>query len=122
MPLFEFNCRDCGKRFTFLTGVIRDNTEPRCPRCGSVSLDKLISRVARGRSDDDRMDELADRMEQRNLDDPHEVQRFARDMSRELAAETGEDVADEMEEMIEAEARGEDGLSDTGGGADETIY
>ena len=127
MPLFEYVCRGCAKQFTFLAGMIRDNTDARCPRCGSADLQKLMSRVARGRSDDDRMEAMAERMESKDLDDPRSLRQFAREMGREMSAETGEDMGDEMEAMIEAEARGElddeGGLGGAGGGGDDgTIY
>ena len=127
MPLFEFRCQDCQKQFTFLTGFIAENNDPACPRCGSLQLKKLISRVARGRSDDERMDSLADRLENADMDDPRDLRRFAREMGREMGAETGEDMSDEMEELIEAEARGEldegGAMGGTGGGGDDgTIY
>jgi len=129
MPLFEFRCEECAKRFTFLAGVIADNNDPACPRCGSTHLKKLISRVAHGRSDDERMDSLADRLESADMEDPRDLRRFAREMGREMSAETGEDMSDEMEELIEAEARGEsdeDGgmgsMGGLGGGDDGTIY
>ena len=112
MPLFEYVCRECDKKFTFLAGVISDNTDARCPRCGSADLRKLISRVSRGRSDDDRMEAMAERMGSKDLDDPRALRQFAREMGREMSAETGEDMTDEMEAMIEAEARGE--LDDEG--------
>ena len=127
MPLYEYRCRECAKQFTFLAGVIRDNTEARCPRCGSSELARLMSRVARGRSDDDRMESLAEKMETKDLDDPGSLRQFAREMGREMSAETGEDMRDEMEAMIEAEARGEADEDGTGGGLggsgdDGTIY
>jgi putative FmdB family regulatory protein len=128
MPLYEYSCRDCSKQFTFLAGVISDNSDATCPRCGSQNLAKLISRVARGRSDDERMEAMAERMETKDLDDPGSLRQFAREMGRELSAETGEDVGDEMEAMIEAEARGETGEggfggSSSGGNSDDgTIY
>jgi putative FmdB family regulatory protein len=121
MPLFEFVCCECDKQFTFLAGVISDNAAARCPRCGSAQLRKLISRVARGRSDDERMDIVAERMENQNLDDPAALRRFAREMGREISAETGEDVGDEMEAMIDAESGGGTG-GKSGGGDDGTIY
>jgi putative FmdB family regulatory protein len=40
MPLFEYHCRDCGKRFeAFVTGSHR----PVCPSCKSEDLEKLVS-------------------------------------------------------------------------------
>jgi hypothetical protein len=43
-------------------------------------------------------------------------------MGREMGAETGEDMSDEIEEMIEVESRGEKSTSDGGSGDDGTIY
>lgn len=124
MPLFEFSCLDCAKRFTFLSGVVADNAAPRCPVCHSQRLKKLMSKFSRGRSDDDRMDAMGEKLEAQNFDDPRELRRFAREMGREMGAETGEDMSDEMEAMIEEEASGEGGMSDSGGGGrdDGTIY
>ncbi len=136
MPLFEYRCENCGKQFTFLTGVLSGSVEPKCPRCDSAQLKKLMSRFVRGRSDDARMDALAERLENSDFEDEGVARRFAREMGREMGAESGEDLSDEIEELIELEARGEDGAegaedggqnSSTGGwsggsGDDGTIY
>jgi putative FmdB family regulatory protein len=119
MPLFEFACQNCDKRFTFMTGVVAGNDEPRCPKCQSVQLRKLISRVARGRSDDDRMEAVAERLETRDLDDARDLRRFAREMGKEMGAESGEDLSDELEALIEEEAGG---ASTNAHGDDGTIY
>ncbi len=122
MPLFEFSCLDCGKRFTFLSGVVADNSAPRCPVCQSEKLKKLMSHFARGRSDDARMDAMGEKLEGQNFDDPRELRRFAREMGREMGSETGEDLSDEMEAMIDAESDGEAGGMPGGGGDDGAIY
>lgn len=121
MPLFEYSCLDCGKRFTFLAGVVADNDAPRCPVCRSQQLKKLMSRFARGRSDDARMEALGDRLEEQNFDDPRQLRHFAREMGREMGAESGEDLSDEMEAMIEEEADGGAGAG-AGGSDDGAIY
>ena len=41
MPLFEYICKACGERAELLvTGACR----PACPRCGSLQLEKQLSR------------------------------------------------------------------------------
>lgn len=122
MPLFEFVCLDCEKRFTFLTGVVAEEEAPRCPRCQSEKLKKLMSRFSRGRSDDARMEELGDKVENQDFDDPRQLRRFAREMGREMGAETGEDLSDEMEALFEEELDESGGASPRSGGDDGTIY
>jgi len=120
MPLFEYACRNCDKRFTWMSGVVATDQPPSCPVCQATDLRKLISRVTRGRSDDARMESIADKLETQDFDDASQLRRFAREMGREMGAESGEDLSDEMEELIEAEAKGDTAM---GGGADDgTIY
>ncbi len=121
MPLYEYRCNECNRKFTYLVGMIADNKDPQCPRCGSKDLKKLISRVARVRSEDEMLDDLADPSKIGDLDDPASLRRWARKMGKELSGEMGEDITEELEEMIEAEARGELGEGGEGGG-DDTIY
>ena len=122
MPLFEYACRSCDKRFTWMSGVVSTERPPRCPACQSTDLRKLISRVTRGRTDDARMESLADKLENQDFDDSHELRRFAREMGREMGAESGEDLSDEMEELIEAEAKGHGEMGMGNHADDGTIY
>jgi len=46
MPLFEYRCDKCKRRFSLLVGVTAEKAELRCPRCGSRKATKLISRIA----------------------------------------------------------------------------
>ena len=42
MPLYDFECQDCGRRFEDL--VFEDDEEnPVCPKCGSTNTLRLIS-------------------------------------------------------------------------------
>lgn len=40
MPIYEYACRECGRRFETL---VRSGSEPACPACGSQALDKQLS-------------------------------------------------------------------------------
>ena len=44
MPMFDFQCRACGKEFEAL---VRPQDPPAtCPQCGSADIDKLLSGFA----------------------------------------------------------------------------
>ena len=43
MPLFEYECRGCGKQFEYLT---RSGQSPSCPSCQGSDLQKLLSAFA----------------------------------------------------------------------------
>ena len=59
MPLFEYRCKNCQRRFTALVGVVADAKPPACPSCKSTGLTKLMSRVSALRSEDALLDALA---------------------------------------------------------------
>ncbi len=44
MPIFEYQCKGCGKEFEAL--VLPTTGAPTCPACKSTELEKLISRPA----------------------------------------------------------------------------
>lgn len=48
MPIFEFECRDCGNGFEELT---RGQEKICCPHCKSRNLSKLISSFATNEND-----------------------------------------------------------------------
>jgi putative FmdB family regulatory protein len=43
MPLFEYECQDCGTRFEEL---VMDGATPRCPACGAADARRLYSTVS----------------------------------------------------------------------------
>jgi putative FmdB family regulatory protein len=45
MPLFEYECRGCGRQFEYLT---RAGQSPACPSCASAELEKRLSAFAVG--------------------------------------------------------------------------
>jgi putative FmdB family regulatory protein len=93
MPIYEYRCRKCGKRFSVLTLRVSETAEPRCDHCGSRAADRLMSRFAMPKSDEARMEALADPSSLGDLDenDPKSMSRWMRKMGKEM----GEDVAGE---------------------------
>jgi putative FmdB family regulatory protein len=119
MPLYEYRCTSCKKRVTLLTLRASESVDEVCDRCGARTLERLMSRFAMGRSDEARMNALANPSNLSGLDenDPGSVARWMKKMGREMGDEVGggseiEEMADEMA----AGSLGEDG--DDGGGGD----
>ena len=106
MPIYEYRCNDCRRRVSrFYRSFDAIEKEPTCPRCGGTSLDRLISRVALVRSEDSRLDDLADPSMLSGLDedDPKSIARWMRKMS----AETGEEMPEEFDEVVDRLERGQ---------------
>jgi hypothetical protein len=104
MPVFEYRCQACQRKFSALIGMTAEPDEVKCPACGSQEAQKLVSRFARYRNEDDRIDELADKFE--NMADVNDHAAM-RGMVRDLGKAMDEDVADEMEELFEADLAGD---------------
>jgi putative FmdB family regulatory protein len=112
MPIYEYRCHGCKKVFSFLVGVVADSGEPECPRCGSREFSKLISKVARIRSKDAILEDLADPSQIDNPDNPRAVAQWAKKIGKTLGDETGEDFGAEMDEMLENPTGGEEGTDE----------
>ena len=49
MPLYDYQCRVCGREFTHFWRSIQaaqDGPAPRCPACGRDETQRLVSQVA----------------------------------------------------------------------------
>ena len=42
MPIYDYKCQACGNAFEML---VRTNSAPACPKCGSTALEKCISSI-----------------------------------------------------------------------------
>ena len=101
MPIYEYRCHSCKRRVSLLWRTFDDveAKEPVCPRCGSRKLSRLISRVAVVRSEDSRLDDLADPGTLDGLDenDPKSLARWMRKMSNEMGEDMGEAVINQLQ-------------------------
>src|SRR5215813_645314 len=99
MPIYEYDCRDCRRVVSLL--VLRPATAeaPRCPRCGGTALTRVMSRFATVKSEEARLDALADDASFGDMDenDPASVARFMKKMGREL----GDDVGGDLDEAVD---------------------
>jgi putative FmdB family regulatory protein len=43
MPLYEYDCRDCG---THAEVLVRGHEEPHCPACAGTNLERVLSTFA----------------------------------------------------------------------------
>ncbi len=122
MPIYEYDCGDCRKRVSLLVRSISNPGTPTCPRCGGTNLERLMSRFAVVRSEDDRMDDLGgDLGDLGDLDeeDPRAVAKVMRRMKDEL----GEDAGEDFDEAVDAMESGEfpDEAAGDGDGGDDDL-
>jgi putative FmdB family regulatory protein len=106
MPFYDFQCEACRRRSRlFYTYAEYDTAVPQCRHCGSSQLKRLISRVALAKSEDARLEAMADDSMLAGLDeeDPRSLGRFMRKMSSEM----GEDLGDEFSEVVDRLESGE---------------
>jgi putative FmdB family regulatory protein len=117
MPIYEYRCADCGRKTQVLTLSVKTAVEPKCRHCGGANLTKLVSRVAFLRSEESRLESLADPSSLSGLDenDPKSVARWMKKMGREMGEEAGEDFDGEVDRAVE-EMGHEEGGEGAGGG------
>ncbi len=118
MPIYEYRCTDCRRRFSVFWRAFSDVAEETvtCRHCDSSDVRRLVSRVRMIRSEESRLDDLDDPSAWGDFDenDPKSMGRMMRKMTQELGDEAGElgpefdEVLDRLEsgqapEQIEAE-------------------
>ena len=109
MPLYEYICDQCNRKFSWLVGVVADPTPPTCDRCGAQkAVRKEVSRFARLRSEEEALDSLTDPDSIGDLDDPATMRKWTKEMGREL----GEDLGDEFDEYLDGASDGPEVGSD----------
>ena len=118
MPIFEYTCDACGRRFSALVGVVARAGPPACPRCGGEALTKQVSRFARLRSEDETMESLTDESSFGDIEnDPRAMRKWVREMGKAM----DEDMDQDLEAALEEEMEGEGGQGE-GGAPDDTVY
>ena len=105
MPIYEYRCEDCGRISEFLVIRTDDKAAPQCKQCKSKKMSRVLSRVRVVRSEESRIESLADPSKWGDLDekDPKSMAKMMKRMGKEFGDEMGDLNMDEMEQAIEEE-------------------
>ena len=114
MPLYEYRCLDCKKRSTILVLSLANQTPAACSHCASTRVERILSRFASPKSEEARLEALADPSNLAGLDehDPRSMTRFMKKIGKEIGEDFGDDLSEAMEsnETDALESDGTDGL------------
>jgi putative FmdB family regulatory protein len=106
MPTYDYRCEECGKRVSIVQSYEEYGQKPvACPYCGSQKLQRLVNRVRFARSEESRLDSLADPGAWGNVDedDPRSMAQMMRKMGQEM----GEELPAEFNEVVDRLEAGE---------------
>lgn len=100
MPIYEYRCLACGKRSSVLVLSISTPASVACTHCKSEKLERMLSRFAAPKSEDARLESLADPSNFGDLDenDPQSMARFMKKMGQEMGEDFDGDVQEALEE------------------------
>ena len=105
MPDYPYLCLDCKKRFTvFLSYTDYDSAAVTCTHCGSKKVERRLGRVRFAKSEESRLDAMADPSQLAGIeDDPKAMAKLMKQMSSEL----GEDPGPEFNEVVDRLEKGQ---------------
>lgn len=98
MPNYDFCCLDCHRRFeVFFTYAEYGSKPVKCPRCQSSNVQRKIGRIRMARSEENRLEDLADPSKLAGMeDDPRALGK----MMRQMGSEAGEELGPEFDEVV----------------------
>jgi putative FmdB family regulatory protein len=107
MPVYDYTCQSCHNAVSIRQSYAEYGVKPvTCPVCGSAKLQRRINRVRIAKSEDRRMEDLADDSAFGDVDE-NDPKSMARAM-RKMGAEMGEDLPPEFGEITDRLEAGED--------------
>ena len=106
MPVYQYRCLNCRKRFELFMSYNEYGSQPvRCPNCSSDQVQRRIGRIRVAKSEESRMESLADPTSLEGLeDDPRSLGRMMRKMGKEM----GEELGPEFDEVVGRLEAGQD--------------
>ena len=99
MPIYEYRCNQCHKKFSELVMNPQKNSEVVCKGCGSSDLNRLISGFAYHRSESDRLADYDSGKQQGS-----EFYKDSRNIglqAKKRAQEMGVDLGSQFEEVVD---------------------
>lgn len=100
MPTYDFICNNCNQRFEiFLTYSEYGKKKVTCAHCGSKNVRRRMTKVRIARSEESRMDSMADEFSSFEglEDDPRAIGQMMRKMGKEM----GEELPPEFDEVVD---------------------
>jgi putative FmdB family regulatory protein len=109
MPIYQYRCLNCKRRFEVFLSYSEYGQKPvTCTHCGSDAIQRRIGRVRVARSEDSRMENLADPSSLEGLEnDPRALGQMMRKMKNELAGEMDDDIGPEFDEVVNRLEKGQ---------------
>lgn len=102
MPVYEYRCEKCSKKFSVLVGVVAGGKKEQavaCPKCEGKNVYRVISRVSFKRSEEDMLEDLADPGKMGDLNDPQNLRKLTERMGKQFGDDLGGDFSESMEGM-----------------------
>jgi putative FmdB family regulatory protein len=106
MPTYDYLCRDCGNHNSIYQAYEEYGVVPVvCRYCSSEKLERIIGRIRVARSEESRIESLADPSAWGDFDesDPRSMAKMMRKMGNEM----GEEIPPEFDEAIDRLEAGE---------------
>jgi putative FmdB family regulatory protein len=110
MPYYDYRCLNCKRKFTiFMPYSEYGKKKVACPHCTSQQVQRRIGRIRFARSEESRLDNLADPSSLEGLeDDPRALGRMMRKMKTEIGGEADGEMGPEFDEVIDRLEAGQD--------------
>ena len=117
MPIYEYRCAACKRKFEVLVLRTKGESSPRCPHCSSEQIKRLVSRFTSIKSEEARLESLTDPSNLAGLDenDPASMARWLKRMGGELGEDVSKDEIDQMADEIASGKALDDGPGGGGG-------
>ncbi|MFZ2096778.1 MAG: zinc ribbon domain-containing protein [Anaerolineales bacterium] len=121
MPIYQYRCLNCKKRFeVYLSYKEYGEKSIHCPQCKSDQVQRRIERIRIAKSEESRLDSLTDISGLEGIEnDPRSLGKMMRKMGNEMGEEVGPEF-DEVVDRLEAGQSPEDiekAIPDLEGGA-----